>query len=128
MKSAAHHLELADKGSQPNSAAKGSEERAREEISSLFNMIKANPKYKHICAEDNGALLSIMSKLEGSIGITNQNKNSFENDKDKPSVPGQQSQEGASEALIAEGKMAEHNSGSMMNSDNQRKQSFSAIL
>ena len=72
---------------------KKSEERAREEISSLMNLIKSNinvnPKYKNLSDEDNGALWSIMSKLEGSIGITNQNKNTHENDQDKRSVPGQ---------------------------------------
>lgn len=90
------------------SSKKQSEERAREEISSLMNLIKsninANPKYKHLSAEDNGALQSIMSKLEGSIGMTNQNKNSFDTEKDKPSVPGQSQERSSEAALIAEAK------------------------
>lgn len=65
------------------SSKKQSEERAREEISSLMNLIKSNPKYKNLNADDNGALQSIMSKLEGSISVANQNKNTSEADKDK---------------------------------------------
>ena len=118
------------------SSKKQSEERAREEISSLMNLIKsninANPKYKHLSAEDNGALQSIMSKLEGSIGMTNQNKNSFDTEKDKPSVPGQSQERSSETALIAEAKAQEQNNAcdGMMNSDNaqEQKQPFNAIM
>ena len=118
------------------SAKKQSEERAREEISSLMNLIKsninANPKYKNLSAEDNGALQSIMSKLEGSIGITNQNKNTFEAEKDKPSVPGQSQERPSETALIAEGKLPDQNTAGegTMNSDQAQaqKQPFNTIL
>ena len=96
-----------------------------------MNIIKSNihvnPKYKNLSAEENGALQSIMSKLEGSIGMGHQHKNSFDTDKDKPSVPGQ-SQERASEAPVPESKLGENNSASMMNSDQLQKQPFNAIL
>lgn len=119
---------------------KKSEERAREEISSLMNLIKsninANSKYKNLSAEDNGALWSIMSKLEGSIGMNMQNKNnnSFDaNEKDKPSVPGQ-SQERPSESHLSESKLQQPENGlganlSLMNSEGpQSKPAFNSIL
>lgn len=92
-----------------------------------MNLIKSNSKYKNLSPEDNGALWSIMSKLEGTIGVANGNRNGNDADKEKSSVPGQ-SPERPEDDPESETKLLEHKSGNMMNSDSPQKQPFNSIL
>lgn len=56
---------------QSESGSKDNEDKAREEINSLLNMIKS--KCSNMSAEDNGAFQKLMNKLEDSISKVNYN-------------------------------------------------------